>query len=96
MSINFPVEACPVRATSCTNLQQHLMHRNAEDTIVVLNEGPVTHPWCKQCNMFIPQEAIAAIYLGTEMCERRAEQKYRRLATTTSQVSTGTEIRAQD
>ena len=66
-SINFLVEGCPRRETSRTNLQLHYMHRNLEETIVILNKGPCPHPCCNQCNIFIPQDAMLARYLSTKV-----------------------------
>ena len=42
--IDCPVEGFPGRAKIFTSIRLHFMHRNAEDTIVVLNKIPISHP----------------------------------------------------
>ena len=64
-AIHFPVEGCPGKAASCTNLRIHFMHRNLEYTILVLTKGPGRHPWYQKLNMFRTGEKMSARYLGT-------------------------------
>ena len=40
------VEGCPVRAATMTAMQVHFMHRNVQDTVVILEEGILPHPRC--------------------------------------------------
>ena len=72
------------------------MHWHMEDTIVVLKEGPGTHPWCNNCKISINQEEMAAGHLGTTMFKRGGNCKHHHLSATASQVEAGTEFRAQD
>ena len=63
------VEGDPRRATNIPNTQMKFMHRNVADTIFILYEGTIPHPWCDQYNIFIFKEALAAGQLGPQ-CER--------------------------
>ena len=82
--------------TSRINLRFYFMHWHMEDTIVVLNKGPGPHPRYEQCDMFIPQEAMAAGHLGTAMCKIGSEKKHRRLAATVNRLEVGTEFQTRD
>ena len=43
-SIGCPVGDCERRATICTNLQIHFVHRHVRYTVVILEEGNRPHP----------------------------------------------------
>ena len=72
------------------------MHRNVEDTIIILNEGMGPHPRCRQCGMFVPQEILATGHLGTKIYRRGVERKCLRIAANVTWVVSGTEFRARD
>ena len=48
-----PVEGCPGRAGTRTALCMHFWRRHVRDTIIILEEGNLPHPRCKNCNMFV-------------------------------------------
>ena len=64
ISINFLVEGCPEKTTSCTELRLNFMHQYVEDTILILNKGTVTHPPYYQCVIFMPWETLESEHLG--------------------------------
>ena len=72
------------------------MHWHVDDTIVVLKEGLVPHPWCDNCNMFITQKAISAGHIGTTMCKIGGKRNHHHLAATDAHIAAGTEFRAND
>ena len=74
----------------------HFIHWNVEDTIVVLNEVPRTHPQCNQCDMLIPRGEMVTGHLRTVMRKKGAEQKRCHLAATATRVEVGTEFQARD
>ena len=53
-SVEFPVEGCGGRASTCTNLQIYSVQRHVQDTIVIMEEGNHPHPLCPTCDMFVP------------------------------------------
>ena len=67
----------------------HFMHRHVENTIAILNEFTSPNPWCNQCDMFIPREALVAGHVGAEINKRVAEHKYRRLEIAVTWESSG-------
>ena len=72
--INCLVEVCPGRMTRRNNPWSHFMHPNVEDTIVVLNQGPIPDPRCRQQDIFIPRQAMQAEHLDNAMCKGGGHQ----------------------
>ena len=61
--VSFPrtvgVIACPFpgfggREINRTNLRIHFIHCHVQYTLVILEEGNCPHPWCLDCDMFVP------------------------------------------
>jgi hypothetical protein len=75
-----PVEGCPGKATSRTNLRAHFMYRHVCDTIVILDEGSYPHPRCLSCDMFVPRPGVYTTHPRTAMCLAGADRKRQRLA----------------
>ena len=50
------------------------------DTVVILEEGNLSHSHCTRCNILFPRRALNARHPATSQCDRGAEQKRRRLA----------------
>ena len=48
-----PVEGFPGRAATRTAMRVHFMHRHVLDTVVILEDGNTTHPWCPRCDMLL-------------------------------------------
>ena len=61
-------------------MRMHFLHRNVLDTVVILEEGNLPHPWCGRCDMMFPQRALNSRHPAMAQCAREAEQKRRRLA----------------
>ena len=76
----FTVEGCPGRAGTWTAMWMHFWRRHVRDNIIILEEGNLPHPRCKNCDMFVPWRALNGRYKSTEMCKRGVERKRRRLA----------------
>ena len=74
-----PVEGCPGRAATKTEMRVHFLHRHVLDTVVILEKGKLTHPQCTLCNMLVPQRALKGRYPSTAQCARGAERKRRHL-----------------
>ena len=72
------------------------MHQHVEDKIIILNKGISPHPWCGQCDMFVPWEKLTAGHLRTKFFRRGVDKKRRRLAVNAAWIATGTEFRAHD
>ena len=49
-----PVEGCSRRVATRTEMRVHLMHRHVLNTVVILEEGNVPHPWCARCDIMVP------------------------------------------
>ena len=58
------------------------------DIIIILEEGNLPHPRCKNCDMFVPWRALNGRHKSTEMCRSGAERKQRQLAEAEVRVST--------
>ena len=70
LSIKCTVEEFSGRANSIPNLWMNFMHWHAGDTIVILNEGTLPHPWRDQCAILILPESLAVGNLGDAMFKR--------------------------
>ena len=77
---SFPVEGCPGRAAMRTVMRVHLLPWYVLDTVVVLEEGNLSHPQCPRCNMLVPRRALNGRHPATAQCAKEAEQRRRRLA----------------
>ena len=48
------VEGCRGKeAATRTAMGVHLWHRHVQGTVVILEEGNLSHPWCPLCNMLV-------------------------------------------
>ena len=48
-------------------MRVHFVHRNVQDTVVMLEEGNLPHPRCARCDMQVPRKALNGRHLGTCM-----------------------------
>ena len=55
-------------------------HRKIRDTVMILEEGNLTHPQCPLCDMLVLRKALNGMHRRTSQCKRGAEWKRRRLA----------------
>ena len=72
-------QSCPGRAATRMAKRVHFLHRHVLDTLVILEEGNLSHPHCTQCDMLIPRWALNGRHPATDQCTRGAERKRRRL-----------------
>ena len=61
-------------------IRVHFLHQRILDTVVILEEVNLPHPWCTQCNMMVPWQALNGRHPATSQCARGDERKKRRLA----------------
>ena len=63
-----------------TEIWVHFVHRHVLGTVVILEEGNFSHPWCARCDMQVPQRALNGRHPGTVQCLKGVERKRRRLS----------------
>ena len=61
-------------------MQVHFLHQHVLDTMVILEEGNLSHPRCTRCAMLFPRRALNGRYPATDHCARGEDRKRRRLA----------------
>ena len=61
-------------------MRVEFVHRHVQDTVVVLEEGNLPHPWCLRCDLQVPRKALNGSHMGTVQCNKGAERKQRQLA----------------
>ena len=49
-----PVGGCPGRAGTRTAMRVHFWRRHVRDTVIILEEGNLPLPRCKNCDMIVP------------------------------------------
>ena len=74
------VEGFPGQKVTRTEMRAHFIHRYIWDTVVILEEGNLSHARCPRCDMLVPWRALNGRNLSTTHCTRGAERKIRRLA----------------
>ena len=62
---NCPVKVCTGRAATRTTMWFHLFHRDVWDTVIILEEGNLPHPWFPLCNMLVPWRDMNERHLAT-------------------------------
>ena len=60
-----PVEGCPGRAGTRTAMWVHFWRRHVRDVVIILEEGNLPHPRCKNCDMFVPWRALNGRHKST-------------------------------
>ena len=78
-TMEFPAEGCPGRAGTRTAMHVHFWRRHVRDTIIILEEGNLSHPRCENCDMFVLYRALNGRHKSTMMCKRGAKSKRWRL-----------------
>ena len=72
---NCPVKGCPGRATTRMAMRVHFFHRHFQNTVIVLVEGNLSHPWCPQCKMMVPWRTLNWRHIATAQCAKGAKRK---------------------
>ena len=61
-------------------MQVHFLYQHVLDTVVIMEEGNLPHPYCTRCEMLVPYRALNSRHPAIYQCARGAEQYERRLA----------------
>ena len=61
-------------------MRVHFWRRHVRDTVIILEEGNLPHPWCENCDMLVPWRALNGRHKDTAMYKSRVERKRWRLA----------------
>ena len=84
----WPVKECPVRAAMRMGIHVHLLHRNVQDTVIILEEGNLHHPRFPCCKILVPWAALKVRHPNTAQCSKGVDQKRHRMAAQEMQAST--------
>ena len=77
---DLPVEGWQGRVVTRTGIHVHLIQQHVQDTMKILDEGNLPHPWCPLCDMLLPWSVLNARHPNTVQCAKGAERKQRRLS----------------
>ena len=58
-------------------MRVHFWRRHVRDTVIILEEGNLPHPRCKNCDMLVPRRSLNGRHKDTAMCLSGAERKRR-------------------
>ena len=63
-----PVKGCSGRASTRTAMKVQFWHWNIRDTVVILEEVNLPHPWCPLCDMLVTWKALNGTRRRTAQC----------------------------
>ena len=75
-----PAEGCREQAETRTAMRSHLLQRHVRDTMIILDEGNLTHPRFPRCHMLVPWKYLNRKHVTTAQCKNREERKRRPMA----------------
>ena len=75
-----PVKGCSGRSSMRTAVRVHFWHLHVRDTVVILEEEHIHHPWRPLCDMLVPWKALNETHRRTTQCTQEAKRRRRRLA----------------
>ena len=75
-----PVKGCSGWESTRTAMRMNFWNWHVRDTVAILEEENLPHPWCPLCDMLLPLKALNGTHRHTSQCNRGAERKRRRLA----------------
>ena len=58
----------------------HFLHLHVRDTVIIMEEGNLSHPRCSRCHMMVPWRELNGRHLTTTQCTKGVERKRRRMA----------------
>ena len=61
-------------------MRVHFLHLHVRNTVVILEEGNLSHPQCIRCDMLVPCRALNGRHPDTAQCARGRERKRQSLA----------------
>ena len=70
----FPVNGCSGWAPP------QFWHQHVRDTVVILEEGNLSHPRCSLCDILVPWKDLNGTHRRTAQCTWGAERRIRKLA----------------
>ena len=70
-----PLEGCLGRAATSMVMRVHFLYRHVLDTVVILEEVNLPHPWLTQWDMVVPRWALNSGHPDTAQCARGTERK---------------------
>ena len=73
-------------------MRVHFLYRHALDTVVVLEEGNLTHPRFPRCDMLVPRRKLNGRHPATAQCAKGAERRRPRLVEADLRESTKREF----
>ena len=77
-----PCGGVPGEMATRTAMRVHFVHRHVLNTMVMLEEGNLSHQRCAKCDMKAPQRELNGHHPGTAQFAKGAEKKRRQLAET--------------
>ena len=77
---NCSIRGCMGQAATRTAMRVHFFHQHVRDTVIIVEEGNLPHPWCPRCNMLVPLRAMNGRHLAIAQFAKGEERKRRRLA----------------
>ena len=54
----YPVEGCSGWEATRTAMRLHFWHQHVQNTVVILEEGNLPHPWLPLCDMLVPWQSL--------------------------------------
>ena len=69
----FPVKECMKWAATRTVMIVHFLHRDIWDTVIILEEVNLPHPWYTRCDVLVPCKDLNGRHLTTAHCEKGSE-----------------------
>ena len=70
-----PVEGCSGQAVTQTDMRIHFWNRHILDTVLILDEGNLSHITCPLCDMMFPWRSLNRQHQHKSQCKKGAERK---------------------
>ena len=74
-----PAEEYRGRAMTRTAMIVNFLHIHVQETVIILEEGNLSHPWCPQCDILVPCKALNGWHTTTTQCAKGEESERHRL-----------------
>ena len=70
-----PVKGCRGRAEIWTTMRVNFPHQHVRNTVIILKEGNLPHPWCPRRDMMVTWKDTNRRHVTTTQCDKGTEQK---------------------
>lgn len=80
-----PVGGCGGSATTRSSMRRHFMNRHPQDSLTIVEEGPIPLPKCKLCGVHVPSNALNSGHKQKGFCKTGADRRRQRQAIQCSQ-----------